>query len=192
MLDSAAIARRILSDGRLKAISGAPATTRSASVSNASEAWSAAATDAGADGLVLFNRFYQPDLDLESIEVVPRLELSRPWEMRLPVRWNAILRPQLDPDVSLAATSGAHSGADVAKGLLVGADVVMLTSALLQNGPEHVIAVEKELRRWMVEHEYASVSELRGSVSAANVTDPSEFERANYMTTLRSWAASES
>jgi dihydroorotate dehydrogenase (fumarate) len=161
-------------------------------VSNASEAWSAAATDAGADGLVLFNRFYQPDLDLESIEVVPRLELSRPWEMRLRVRWNAILRPQLDPDVSLAATSGAHSGADVAKGLLVGADVVMLTSALLQNGPEHVIAVEKELRRWMVEHEYASVSELRGSVSAANVTDPSEFERANYMTTLRSWAASES
>ena len=120
--------------------------------------FAAAATEAGADGLVLFNRFYQPDLDLESIEVVPRLELSQPWEMRLPVRWIAILRPQLDPDVSLAATSGAHSGADVAKGLLVGADVVMMTSALLRHGPEHVATVEAELRAWMAEHEYTSVS----------------------------------
>ena len=100
--------------------------------------FAAAAVDAGADGLVLFNRFYQPDLDLDMIEVVPRLELSQPWEMRLPVRWIAILRPQLDPDVSLAATSGVHSGADVVKGLLVGADVVMMTSALLRHGPEHV------------------------------------------------------
>ena len=108
--------------------------------------FAAAARDAGADGLVLFNRFYQPDLDLESIEVVPRLQLSQPWEMRLPVRWIAILRPQLDPDVSLAATSGAHSGADIAKGLLVGADVVMMTSALLRHGPEHIAAVEAELR----------------------------------------------
>ena len=145
----------------------------------------------GADGLVLFNRFYQPDLDLESIEVVPRLELSQPWEMRLPVRWIAILRPQLDPDVSLAATSGAHSGADIAKGLLVGADVVMMTSALLRHGPEHIALVEAELRGWMEEHEYRSVSELRGSASAATVGDPSAFERANYMTTLHSWADSQ-
>ncbi len=141
----------------------------------------------GVDGLVLFNRFYQPDLDLESIEVVPRLELSQPWEMRLPVRWIAILRPQLDPDVSLAATSGAHSGADVAKGLLVGADVVMMTSALLRHGPEHIALVEAELRGWMEEHEYRSVAELRGSASAATAGDPSAFERANYMTTLHSW-----
>ena len=147
----------------------------------------AAAGDAGADGLVLFNRFYQPDLDLELIEVVPRLELSQPWEMRLPVRWIAILRPQLDPDTSLAATSGAHSGADIAKGLLVGADVVMMTSALLRHGPEHIALVEAELRGWMEEHEYRSVSELRGSASAATVEDPSAFERANYMTTLHSW-----
>jgi dihydroorotate dehydrogenase (fumarate) len=154
--------------------------------------FAAAANDAGADGLVLFNRFYQPDLDLESIEVVPRLELSQPWEMRLPVRWIAILRPQLDPDLSLAATSGAHSGADVAKGLLVGADVVMMTSALLRHGPEHIAVVEAELRAWMVEHEYASVSELRGSASAATVEDPSAFERANYMTTLHSWADTQS
>ena len=152
--------------------------------------FAAAARDAGADGLVLFNRFYQPDLDLESIEVVPRLQLSQPWEMRLPVRWIAILRPQLDPDASLAATSGAHSGADVAKGLLVGADVVMMTSALLRHGPEHIATVEAELRGWMEEHEYRSVSELRGSASAATVEDPSAFERANYMTTLHSWADS--
>jgi dihydroorotate dehydrogenase (fumarate) len=153
--------------------------------------FAAAARDAGADGLVLFNRFYQPDLDLESIEVVPRLELSQPWEMRLPVRWIAILRPQLDPDASLAATSGAHSGADIAKGLLVGADVVMMTSALLRHGPEHIAVVEAELRGWMEEHEYRSVSELRGSASAATVEDPSAFERANYMTTLHSWADSQ-
>ena len=106
---------------------------------------------------MLFNRFYQPDLDLESLEVVPRLELSQPWEMRLPVRWIAILRPQLGPDVSLAATSGVHSGTDVVKGLMVGADVVMMTSALLRHGPEHVATVEAELRAWMVEHEYESV-----------------------------------
>jgi dihydroorotate dehydrogenase (fumarate) len=154
--------------------------------------FAAAATHAGATGLVLFNRFYQPDLDLETIEVVPRIELSHPSEMRLPVRWIAILRPQLDPDVSLAATSGAHSGADVAKGLLVGADVVMMTSALLRHGPEHVSSVEAELRGWMVEHEYASVSEMRGSASAATVDDPSAFERANYMTTLHSWATTDS
>jgi dihydroorotate dehydrogenase (fumarate) len=151
--------------------------------------FAAAASGAGADGLVLFNRFYQPDLDLESIEVVPRLELSQPWEMRLPVRWIAILRPQLDPGVSLAATTGAHSGADVAKGLLVGADVVMMTSALLRHGPEHVRSVETELREWMAEHDYSSVSELRGSASAATVDDPSAFERANYMATLHSWVA---
>jgi dihydroorotate dehydrogenase (fumarate) len=148
-----------------------------------------AVTGAGADGLVLFNRFYQPDLDLETIEVVPRLQLSEPWEMRLPVRWVAILRPQLAPDVSLAATSGAHSGADVAKGLVVGADVVMMTSALLRHGPEHVATVETELRAWMAEHEYTSASELRGSASAAKVDDPSAFERANYMATLHSWAS---
>ena len=146
----------------------------------------------GADGLVLFNRFYQPDLDLESIEVVPRLELSQPWEMRLPVRWIAILRPQLGPGVSLAATSGAYAGTDVVKGLLVGADVVMMTSALLRHGPAHIRTVETELTDWLAEHEYASASELRGSASAARVNDPSEFERANYMATLHSWAASQS
>jgi dihydroorotate dehydrogenase (fumarate) len=151
--------------------------------------FAAAVARAGADGLVLFNRFYQPDLDLEALEVVPRLELSQPWEMRLPVRWIAILRPQLGPRVSLASTSGAHSGTDVIKGLMVGADVVMMTSALLRHGPEHVATVEAELRAWMTDHEYDSVEQLRGSASQATAENPSAFERANYMQTLRSWVA---
>ena len=151
--------------------------------------FAAAAVQCGADGLVLFNRFYQPDLDLDTLDVVPRLELSQPWEMRLPVRWIAILRPQLGPDVSLAASSGAHSGTDVVKGLMVGADVVMMTSALLRHGPEHIGTVEAELRAWMTEHEYESVEQLRGSASQATAEDPSAFERANYMQTLRSWVA---
>jgi dihydroorotate dehydrogenase (fumarate) len=147
------------------------------------------ARDAGADGLVLFNRFYQPDLDLDSLDVVPSLVLSEAWELRLPVRWIAILRPQLGPQASLAATSGARSGEDVVKGLLVGADVVMMTSALLRNGPEHVATVEEELRAWMTEREYESVDQLRASASAATAGDPAAFERANYMATLRSWVA---
>ncbi len=149
--------------------------------------FAASVVDAGADGLVVFNRFFQPDFDLESLEVVPRLDLSEAWELRLPVRWIAILRPQLGPDVGLAATSGARAGTDVLKGLMVGADVVMMTSALLRHGPDHVATVETEVRGWMQEHEYVSVGQLRGSASAARVDDPAAFERANYMATLRSW-----
>ena len=148
-----------------------------------------AAVQSGADGLVLFNRFYQPDFDLDTLDVVPRLDLSQPWEIRLPVRWVAILRPQLGPDVSLAASSGVHSGTDVVKGLMVGADVVMMTSALLRHGPGHIRTVENELRAWMTDHEYESVEQLKGSASQARVENPSAFERANYMQTLRSWVA---
>jgi dihydroorotate dehydrogenase (fumarate) len=146
-------------------------------------------TAAGARGLVLFNRFYQPDLDIETRDVVPRIDLSQAWELRLPLRWIAILRPILGPGVSLAATSGVHSGADVAKALLVGADVAMTTSALLRQGPEHLATMEAELRAWMAEHEYASVAELRGSVSCATSEDPGAFERANYVRTLHSWTS---
>jgi dihydroorotate dehydrogenase (fumarate) len=141
----------------------------------------------GASGLVLFNRFYQPDLDVESLDVVPSIELSQPWELRLPLRWIAILRPQVGAALSLAATSGVHSGHDVAKALLVGADVAMTTSALLRHGPEHVATIEAELRQWMDEHEYESVTQLKGSVSAATSDDPAGFERANYVRTLHSW-----
>jgi len=143
---------------------------------------------AGAAGLVLFNRFYQPDLDLETRDVAPRIDLSQPWELRLPLRWIAILRPLLGPDVSLAATTGIHEGGDVAKALLVGADVAMTTSALLRHGPEHVAAVEAELRSWMASHDYRSVTELRGSVTRATSADPGAFERANYLDTLHSWS----
>jgi dihydroorotate dehydrogenase (fumarate) len=151
--------------------------------------FAASAVRAGADGLVLFNRFYQPDLDLESLEVVPRLELSQPSEMRLPVRWIAILRSQLGAGISLAATSGAHTGTDVVKGLMVGADVVMMTSALLRRGPEYIGTVEAEMRAWMTDHEYESVEQLRGSATHATADNPSAFERVNYMQTLRSWVA---
>ena len=144
----------------------------------------------GANGLVLFNRFYQPDLDLESLDVVALLELSRPAELRLPLRWTAILRPQLGPGVSLAATSGIHAGTDAIKALMVGADVAMTTSALLHHGPDHLRTIEQELVDWMTEHEYESVAQLRGSASQATAADPAAFERANYMRTLRSWTAS--
>ena len=144
---------------------------------------------AGADGLVLFNRFYQPDLDLETLEVIAKVELSRSGDLRLPLRWIAILRPQLGTDVGLAATSGIHSGADAVKGLMVGADVVMTASAVLRNGASQVRAIEAELTAWMTEHEYESVAQLRGSASAATVEDPSAFERANYMAALHSWSA---
>jgi dihydroorotate dehydrogenase (fumarate) len=142
--------------------------------------------EAGADGLVLFNRFYQPDIDLDTLDVLPRVELSDSRELRLPLRWLAILRPQL-PTTSLAATTGVHSGFDAAKALLVGADVVMMTSALLRNGPAYLAEVESQLLDWLAEREYTSVGQLRGSVSRRGATDPTGFERANYLRTLASY-----
>ena len=133
-----------------------------------------------------FNRFYQPDIDPDTREVMPCVDLSESWELRLPLRWIAILRPLL-PEISLAATTGISSGRDVAKALLVGADVAMMTSALLRHGPEHVARVELELRAWATEHEYESVGQLRGSVSHASTDDPAAFERANYMHILQSY-----
>jgi len=145
--------------------------------------------DAGADGLVLFNRFYQPDIDLDTLDVLPRVALSDPRELRLPLRWLAILRPLL-PKVSLAATTGVHSGSDAVKALLVGADVAMMTSALLRHGPAHLARVEAELAEWLAHREYDSVDQLRGSVSQRGATDPTAFERANYLRTLASYQPS--
>ena len=136
------------------------------------------AVQAGADGLVLFNRFYQPDLDVDTLDIVPRLALSAPWELRLPLRWIAILHPLLDRRVSLAATSGVETGTDVAKTLLVGADVATTTSAVLRRGPEHVRVVEGDLQ---------SVAQVRGSVSYTTSDKPAAFERANYVRILHSW-----
>jgi dihydroorotate dehydrogenase (fumarate) len=144
-------------------------------------------TEAGADGLVLFNRFYQPDLDLETLEVAPHLVLSSSEELRLPLRWIGILRGRVK--ASLAATSGVHSAEDVLKVLLAGADAAMQASALLQRGPGLVVELEAALARWLEEREYESVEQLKGSVSQRSAEDPEAFERANYRKTLRSWSS---
>ena len=141
---------------------------------------------AGADGLTLFNRFYQRDLDLEHLCVEPRLELSSPHELLLPLRWVALLHGKVD--ASLAASTGVHGASDVLKVLLAGADVAMLASALLLHGPAHLGVVRDEVRAWLEEREYESVAQLRGSVSARAVPDPEAFERANYRRTLQSYS----
>ena len=143
------------------------------------------AVRAGADGLVLFNRFYQPDLDLETLDVLPAVELSQPWELRLPLRWIALIRGHVRY-TSLAATSGVYGGTDVAKALLVGAVVAMMTSALLRHGPSYAAAVERDLDTWLDEHDYESVAQIRGSMSQAAAPDPEAYERANYIRVLSS------
>jgi dihydroorotate dehydrogenase (fumarate) len=143
--------------------------------------------EAGANGLVLFNRFYQPDVNIEALEVAPRLELSSSVELRLPLRWIAILHRRFG--VSLAASTGVHTAEDVAKALLAGADVAMMTSALLGNGPDHLRRLESGLRDWMDRHGYETVDQLRGRLSQRSVPDPAAFERANYIMTLASHPA---
>jgi len=143
---------------------------------------------AGADGLVLFNRFYQPDLDLDALAVRPRLELSTSAELRLPLRWVAILYGRLPAGTSLAVTSGVHTGDDAAKALLAGADVVMLASALLRHGPGHLRVVERQLVACLAERDLIALPTIRGSLSQQNVPDPAAFERANYLRTLLSYS----
>jgi dihydroorotate dehydrogenase (fumarate) len=143
--------------------------------------------EAGTNGLVLFNRFYQPDLDIEAMEVRPALELSSSVELRLPLRWIAILHRRFG--VSLAASTGVHSGEDVLKVLLAGADVAMMTSALLRNGPDHLRRVEVGVGDWMERQGYETLDQLRGRLSQRSVPDPAAFERANYIRTLASHPA---
>lgn len=149
--------------------------------------FAAGLVDAGADALVLFNRFYQPDLSPVTRDVSPSLELSTPAELRLPLRWIGLLHGRVGAD--LAATTGIHSGIDAAKALLAGATVTMMTSALLRNGPGHVRTVEEELVAWGGQHEYESVAQLRGSASQRHISDPSAFERANYIEGLVDYAS---
>jgi dihydroorotate dehydrogenase (fumarate) len=134
---------------------------------------------AGADGLVLFNRFYQPDIDLESLEVKPNILLSTPMAMRVPLRWIALLYGKLG--ANLAATSGVHRASDVLKMLMAGADVTMLCSALIRHGVRQIGVIERDLVAWMEEHEYKSVAQLKGSLSQQKCPEPSAFERAQYM-----------
>ena len=135
--------------------------------------------EAGADALVLFNRFYQPDIDLEEFDVTPNLLLSQSNAMRLPMRWIAILKDNIKAD--LAATSGIHTGTDVIKMLLVGANVTMLCSSLLKHGIQHVKNIEEHMKQWMRENDYESLNELQGSMSQQKSADPGAFERAQYM-----------
>ncbi|HEY7605994.1 MAG TPA: dihydroorotate dehydrogenase-like protein [Actinomycetes bacterium] len=137
---------------------------------------------AGADGLVLFNRFYQPDLDLETMEVTPHLVLSTSEELRLPLRWIAILHREVP--ASLAASTGVHTAADAVKVLMAGADVAMMTSALLRHGPEHLRTVEAGLQDWLEEHGMQTVGHLRGMRNQRSIRDPAAWERANYITML--------
>ncbi len=141
--------------------------------------------EAGASGLVLFNRFYQPDFDLEKMEVVPSLQLSSPSEIRLPLLWLSVLFGRTSG--SLAASTGVETSSEVIKYLLAGADVVMTTSALLRHGPEHLRTLTDGLTQWMTQRGYESVGQMRGAMSLRNARNPSAFVRANYMKTLASY-----
>lgn len=156
--------------------------------------WSATANlaarlvDVGAAGLSLFNRFYQPDIDIDTRDIVPQLTLSAPHELLLPLRWVAVLYGRID--TSLAITTGVHDAVGVAKCLLAGADVAMTASAVLRHGPGLVSTILDDLQRWMEEHDYESVGQLRGSASQQAVANPDAFVRANYLQTLTSWSTS--
>ncbi|HPC59136.1 MAG TPA: dihydroorotate dehydrogenase-like protein [Verrucomicrobiota bacterium] len=144
--------------------------------------------DAGANGLVLFNRFYQPDIDLETLEIKPNILLSTPMAMRVPLRWIALLYGKVK--ASLAGTSGIHRASDVLKMLMAGADVTMLCSALIRHGVRQIGVIERDLVAWLEEHEYNSVQQLKGSLSQKNCADPSAFERAQYMKAISQFPAS--
>jgi dihydroorotate dehydrogenase (fumarate) len=140
---------------------------------------------AGADGLVMFNRFYQPDIDLETLDVVPNVILSTPMAMRLPLRWIAMIYGKVNAD--LAATSGIYTAEDVIKMVMAGAKVTQMLSSLLKFGIGHIADVTTNLKSWMEEKEYESIEQMRGSMSYMNVDDPAKFERANYMKVLHSY-----
>ncbi|BAW96648.1 dihydroorotate dehydrogenase [[Synechococcus] sp. NIES-970] len=139
----------------------------------------------GADGLVFFNRFYQPDIDIENLKVTPDLILSSSLDMRLPMRWIAILYGRLDVD--FAATSGIQKGTDAIKMLMAGATVTALVATLLRHGIGHIATIEQEMIQWLEEHEYLSLEQLRGSMSQINCPDESEYERAQYMRAIQSY-----
>ena len=140
---------------------------------------------AGADGLVLFNRFYQPDLDIEELDVIPNLRLSTADELRLRLRWLSILSSQVG--MSLSATGGAHNAVDVIKAVMTGAHSVQLVSALLIHGPEHITRTLEAMEFWLNEHEYESLAQMQGSMNMAKVPDAAKLTRANYMKMLDSW-----
>jgi dihydroorotate dehydrogenase (fumarate) len=139
----------------------------------------------GVDGIVVFNRFYQPDIDVEALEAVPSLHLSDSSELLLRIRWLAILYGQVK--ASLAVSGGVHTGLDAVKSVMAGASAVQMVSCLLQDGPQQLRTVLEGMKRWMEEHEYESLAQMRGSMSLQKSPDPGAFERGNYMKILRSW-----
>lgn len=141
--------------------------------------------EAGANGLVLFNRFYQPDFDLEELEIIYSLDLSTSTELRLPLRWISILHGKVSADFAL--TSGVHTASDVLKSMMAGAKVAMMASNLLHNGEQVIPSMLSELSTWMESHEYVSIKQMQGSMSQKSVKEPAAFERANYMKVLGSW-----
>lgn len=142
--------------------------------------------EAGADALVIFNRFYQPDFDLEALEVVPNLTLSDSSELRLRLHWAALLFGKIRPDIAI--TGGVHTGEDVLKSVMAGGRVACMTSALLRHGISYLERVEEDILQWMEQHEYESIRQMRGSMSAVAVAEPAAFQRANYMKVLSSYA----
>ncbi len=140
--------------------------------------------DAGANGLVLFNRFYQPDIDLDALEVTPDLQFSTSYELRVPLRWIAILHGKVK--ASLAATTGIHEAADVLKAIMAGADAVQLASVLLKKGAKQVEVILNDMKKWMQEKEYKSIEQMKGSMSYKSIAEPAAYTRANYMKTLQS------
>jgi dihydroorotate dehydrogenase (fumarate) len=141
--------------------------------------------EAGVDGLVLFNRFYQPDIDVESLEIQPSLHLSDSSELLLRLRWLAILSGKID--ASLVVSGGVHTAVDAVKAVMAGAHAIQMVSSLVRHGPEHLAVVRREMERWFEEHEYESIAEARGSMSHRHCPDPAALERANYMRILQSW-----
>jgi dihydroorotate dehydrogenase (fumarate) len=139
----------------------------------------------GVDGIVLFNRFYQPDIDIENLEVQPSLRLSDSSELLLRLRWLAILSGRLN--ASLVVSGGVHSGTDAIKAVMAGAHAIQMVSALMRHGPEHIAIVRREMERWLIAHDYKSLAEARGCMSHAHCPDPAALERANYMRILQSW-----
>jgi dihydroorotate dehydrogenase (fumarate) len=141
---------------------------------------------AGASGVSLFNRFYQPDIDLETLEITPHLELSSPIESLLRIRWIALIRGRVD--LSIAATGGFHQAEDIVKALLVGADITHLCSVLLRNGPEYIALLNQQLYNWLEEHEYESVQQMKGSLSQSCAINPAALEHSNYMHVIKSYS----
>jgi dihydroorotate dehydrogenase (fumarate) len=185
-VDAALVERRILEIvSQVKSAINIPVAVKLSPYLTALRNFAVSLVKAGASGLVLFNRFYQPDIDIEELEAVPTLKLSESSELLLRLRWTAILHKQID--ASIAITGGVHTGADAIKAVMAGADSVQIVSAALQNGPEVIKTIREDMKAWMQKKEYESLTQMKGSMSLLKSPNPEAFERANYMRILAGW-----